>query len=209
MQAMVRSALTRLLVCRMVEQLIADLLADQASKEDEADRLRTEEEERLKYEEEVKVAEEARRKAAKISKLEEAERFKAEEEEERLKSEEEGKAAEEARRKAAKDKKAAEEAKAAAKRNLSHSKAECFIGPLRRPIGLLPEWWLEHAPHFTLDMDTFDEQMEELWQAENTDAAIDLNNQSWTSEYDYDEVTAGTLNESETNLAIEVEVEPE
>jgi hypothetical protein len=171
-QAMVRAALTRMLVCRMVEQLIADLMAEQLSKEEGADRLKAEEEERLKSEEVKKVSEEARRKAAK-------------------------------------EKRAEVEAEASARRKLTQRKPECFIGPLQTRVGLLPEWWLQYTPHFIEDMDTFDEQMEKLWQLQNAEALMHHNNQSWNSEYDYVEVSESELNDSEMTLGIEFEGEPE
>jgi hypothetical protein len=171
-QAMVRAALTRMQVCQMVEQLIAGLMAEQLSKEEEADRLKAEEEERLKCEEVIKVSEEARRKAAT-------------------------------------EKKADAEAEAVARRKLTQRKPECFIGPLQTRVGLLPEWWLQYTPHFIEDMDTFDEQVEKLWQVQNADAAMYRNNQSWNSEYDYVSVTESTLNESEMTLGIESDGEPE
>ena len=80
------------------------------------------------------------------------------EEEEKLKSERE------TQRKTEKEKKAAAEAEKVRRRKIAQKLPECFIGPLQRSVGLLPQWWLEYTPHFIKDMETFSGQEEEYWQ---------------------------------------------
>eukprot|EP00934_Nitzschia_sp_Nitz4_P004299 Nitzschia sp. Nitz4//scaffold431_size8127//4498//6132//NITZ4_009140-RA/size8127-processed-gene-0.5-mRNA-1//-1//CDS//3329551804//4289//frame0 len=187
-QAVARSALTRMRVSKLVDSLIADLLRQQQNEEqlakDAAEEAAALERERLAKEEAEaqRLAEAAQARADREAAAKEE---AAAHERERLAKEEaeaqrlaeaaqaranrEAATEEELRRKAELEA-AAEEARllaleeenrrkeAAAQERERRRNLKLFEGPLPWGVGLLPEWWLQEVPHNVLFLDSITEE---------------------------------------------------
>jgi hypothetical protein len=194
-QAAMRSALTRVQVCKMVETLIADMMragaaAEKAAAEEaafEQAAAAKAEEARRRKEEQAEAEQAAAEKAAaedavfEQAAAEKAAAVKAEEARRRKEEQDVWEAEEAAAEDAAFDLAAAEKAEASRRwkeeaekrrmtpRSVNRSNLPLFEGPLPWGVALMPQWWMETVPHKTRDLEAIDEELDDFdeWRLEN------------------------------------------